>query len=155
MRVSRWVGLLAILWLVSCTTDRVVGQRTASSTARYRLQVTDRPDQKRFDVRLDSIDDRPLCITVENWPNRHGRLHFGATWVNVTSAEGLFPGGEENFGYCIDENGGPCLIQIPPKSSLKGYIVYKEFGDPAKIAALSQRRLRFPVSPQVCKGAAR
>ena len=65
----------------------------------------------------------------------------------MQSAGRTYPAQDENFGYRIPRND----IRIPPGSTLKGFIGYAEFGNPAKIAALTKRRLSVVISPTVCE----
>jgi hypothetical protein len=143
--ILKWFSLLNVVWLWSCWVPLGLSPR-ASVPPRYQLKVIDRPQQKKFLVALRSSDDRPLCLDVEDWPNRFGQLHFGSTWVKLQSSEGTYPARDKSFGYCL----GGCTIRIAPGSELTGFIV-AEFGEPAAIAALSQRQLQFVVSPRVCK----
>jgi hypothetical protein len=103
--------------LFSCSMSARGNNRNHSAAPRYRFEITDSSDEKRFVLSLKSLDDRPLCIYVEKWPNGKGQLHFGSTWVKLKSAEGTYPARDENFGYCIDEHGKPCLIRIAPRSA--------------------------------------
>jgi hypothetical protein len=145
MNILRWFSLLNLVWLWSCSVP--VGSERAPVPPRYQLEIRDRPQQKKFLLTLRSLDDRPLCLDIEDWPNGSGQLHFGSSWVKLALPEGIHPARDENFGYCL----GGCTIHIAPGSALTGYIGYAAFGEPAAIAALSQRHLQFVVSPRVCR----
>jgi hypothetical protein len=138
-----------LLSLFSMSADP--NHRNHSAAPHYRFEITDRPAEKRFALTLKSQDDRPLCIYVEKWPNQKGQVHFGRTWVKLESAEDTYAARDENFGYCIDDSGKPCLLKILPGATLEGFIGYEQFGDPIVIAGLTHRKLHFPVSPQVCE----
>jgi hypothetical protein len=118
----------------------------SSERLHYRFDIADDPNGKRFVLTLKSLDQRPLCIGVGQWPNAEGQLDFGSSWVTVESPEGTYRPRDHNFGYCPD-----CEIHIAPGSTLTGFINYEEFGDAAIIARLSRRELRFPVTLWICK----
>src|ERR1700738_5309094 len=60
----------------------------ASSPPRYRLSVTDHPDQRRFIIVLHSLDKRPLCLYCKDWPDKRGKIW--GPWVTLESFEGMF-----------------------------------------------------------------
>lgn len=123
---------------------------SGSPAPRYHLAIQDRPIEKRFLLTLRSMDDRPLCVPVEKWPNGLGQVHFGSSWVKLTSGRRVYPARDQNFGYCIEDNGGPCLLVIKPRGELKSFIAYAEFANPRIISALPKRRLSFPVTVWLC-----
>jgi len=148
MNALRPLALLSTALLAGCSTQPVIISQNPTPHARYHLTVSDRSDLRRFVLTLKSFDDRPLCLNVNQWPNYFGQLHFGSTWVTLVSTEGKYPARDENFGTCI---GPTCVIHIAPGSTLTGFIGYREFGSPAKIAGLSRRQLHVVVSPSVCE----
>lgn len=119
------------------------------ASVRYHLRIDDSPEHRCFVLSLESADKRTLCIHRQGWPSVFGELHFGSTWVTLISSEGTFRARDTNFGFC--EGGPSCVLMIPPGGVLIGIIGYEQFGDPERIAKLSHRRLRFPVSPFVCR----
>jgi hypothetical protein len=139
--------VLGAVLLAGCSTPPAANAPSPNQPARYRLTVSDRPDLNRFVLTLKSLDERPLCLNVNQWPNYFGQVHFGSIWVKLVSNQGTYPARDENFGSCI---GPSCVIHIAPGSALTAFIGYKEFGTPAKIAGLSRRRLHLIVSPSVC-----
>jgi hypothetical protein len=146
--------LILTIWVMhssSSASPNTCGRNHVVPAPRYVFKVYDHPGEKRFLLSLKSLDDRALCIYVEEWPNGKGQLHFGSTWVTLETQARVYPARDENFGYCVSERGKPCVIRIAPRSELRGFIGYAEFGDSAKIASLHQRKLRFKVSPQICK----
>jgi hypothetical protein len=52
----------------------------------FRLEVTDNPKLKRFDLKLLSLDDRTLCISIGDWPNEDGEVQGASQWVSIESA---------------------------------------------------------------------
>jgi hypothetical protein len=139
---------ITVMVLCSCLISASANKRNQSAVPRFRFEITDRPQQKKFLLTLRSLDNRPLCMPFYKWPNRFGQVHFGSSWVRLESSEGTHAIRNENFGYCV---GPSCIIHIPPGSTLYGFIGYEQFGDPTVIARLSQRKLRFPVLPDVCE----
>lgn len=138
MKASRSLTVIVMMSLCSC----------ASASPRYRLDITDNPEQKRFLLTLKSLDNRTLSISFQDWPNQFGQTHFGSTWVKLQTPQGVYPARDHNFGSCLGDN---CSIEIPPGGELKGFIAYAEFGKPSVIAALPKRKLIFVVSPSVQK----
>ena len=114
----------------------------------YRLLVTDNPEDTRFELMLSSMDERALCITVQQWPNQLGQLHMGSAIASLNTSEGVLPAEDENFGYCP---GGCGLIRIAPGADLHGFIAYAAFGDPMRIAADAARKLTYSVKPHYCQ----
>ena len=121
---------------------------TASPPLRYRLSILDQAVQKRFVVSLISLDDLPMCLHRQSWPNQFGHLHYGAHWATLRTDNGTCPAYDENHGRCV---GPECLLHIAPHATLKGFISYEMFGHPSIIARLPGRRLQLSVSPQLCE----
>jgi hypothetical protein len=145
----RWLfsGIL-FLWIQSLLVDDSFG---GALEPKYRLEVEDRHNEGRFLITLVSLDTRLICIPIEKWPSRHGQLHFGETWVRLEAREGIYQARDTNFGYCIEKDGGPCMIRLKPGASLKGFIGYGEFGKVSEIRALKDRHLVFPVISWICE----
>jgi hypothetical protein len=144
MNVLRFLYWLAIVCSYAAI-SAIAGQHD-SAPPRYRIDIVDRPEEKRFLIVLKSLDDRSLCLGIGQWPNEFGQLDFGSTWVALKSAGDTYRPRDTNFGYCPG-----CEIRIAPRSELRGFIGYAEFADPATIAALPKRHLHFPVTAWICK----
>ena len=110
----------------------------------YHFTVTDRPDLNRFILTVKSTDPRPMCLYTDKWPNRLGQLHFGSTWVSLTARGVTLRAHDSNFGVCRGD--ASCYIYLPPGGTLTAFIGYEQFGDPAEIAALAERELKFPIA---------
>ena len=54
---------------------------------------------------------------------------------------------DTNFGFCP---GGCGIIVVSPGETLRGFIPYSEFGDPAQIEQLQDRRLEYLIVPRIC-----
>jgi len=141
IKIIRWLALVLGVGLWSCATGP-----SADRAPRYHFEIADRPHEKRFVLTLKSLDDRPLCLGIGQWPNKRGQMDFGSSWITLSSAERTYRPRDHNFGYCPG-----CEIHIAPGSTLTGFIKYAEFGSPAAISALSNRRLHFPVTLWICK----
>src|SRR5947207_514574 len=75
------------------------GRANKSADPRYRLDIVDSPNEKRFNLSLISLDRRNICIYFDEWPNQFGKLHYGSRRVQLESSEGTYPARDENFGY--------------------------------------------------------
>ena len=147
MITTKGLAVLSLALCFACTLRVADGVTDQGSAPLIRIEVIDRPSEKRFVVTLRSKDKRPLCLGIDQWPNRSGQLDTGSKRARLESAAGTFPARDENFGFCVGEE---CVIHVAPGASLTGFIGYAEFGPPAKIAALPRRRLHFPVTTWVC-----
>jgi hypothetical protein len=138
MSVSRWcIVVLAMLSTAAA----------AATPVRYRLSILDSSVQKRFIVSLVSLDDRPLCLHIQKWPNRFGLLHYGRHWATLHTSKGIYPAYDLNAGRCV---GPECIMHIAPHATITGFVSYEMFGHPAVIARLPDRRLELSVSPELC-----
>lgn len=121
---------------------------TRPTPDRYELHIADNPHEHRFDIVLKSNDSRPLCVAVENWPNRVGLLHMGRDLATLQTAAGALPAHDDNFGYC---HGGCGEHRIEPHEELHGFIAYEAFGDPVQLAADTSKQLQFSVTLAYCR----
>lgn len=122
---------------------------TRPTVDRYTLHVIDNVAEQRFDVALMSHDSRPLCISIENWPNSSGHFTVEKEDTFVKTGADLLPARSKLLSaYCP---GGCGEHRIEPKNELRGFIVYEAFGDSAKLATDSNKELKFPVAPYYCR----
>lgn len=145
MNLLRFLCCLAVVSSYGAI-SAIAGQRDSAPPPRYRVEIVDRPKEKRFVIVLKSLDDRSLCLGIGQWPNELGQLDFGSTWVALKSGGHTYRPRDTNFGYCPG-----CDIRVAPRSELRGFIGYAEFGQAAAIAALPERQLHFPVTASVCE----
>jgi hypothetical protein len=146
MNASQLILSSACISFVLCMTPTDSLARE-SPDPQYQLIIKDVPAARHFELTLQSLDERPICVELRRWPNRAGRVHFGNSWVVLHTSAGLFRAKDENFGRCV---GPECLIHIGPKKALHGFIAYFVFGDEQKIARLPKRRLQIDVRPMLC-----
>ncbi len=117
---------------------------------KFRLQVTDEPENLRFLVVLVSEDRRDVCLEHGAWPDRDGKIETGG--------DGLFSVITERETFKLHEPrlyadcwGDPeCFIHVKPGKSLKGFILYSEFGDPQTIRSRAKRVLKSEIVPSIC-----
>src|SRR5436305_1550704 len=102
----------------------------ASAPVRYRLSILDSSVQKRFNVTLTSLDDRPMCLHIQSWPNSIGHLHYGRHWATLHTSKGIYLAHDENHGRCV---GPSCILHIAPHGTITGFVSYEMFGHPAVI----------------------
>lgn len=141
--------LSAIFWAISLAVSLPAKNALCGNTQgpRYELAITDRPAEKRFQLKVTSHDRRRICLELRRWPNEIGRVHYGRDWLILHTAEGIYPAIDENFGRCV---GSGCTIHIEPLGTLEGFIAYSAFGSEKKIARLTHRRLKMDMNPWVC-----
>ena len=139
--------ILILASLVAVSAAACAKQTVFLPSEGFLLVVTDNRGEFQFDLELQSRDDRPICITVEQWPNEDGQLHMGSEMAVLRTKDNLIRAKDVNFGSCP---GGCGEIRISPGSSLEGRISYAAFGDPAAVASSSVRDLEFGVFPYYC-----
>jgi hypothetical protein len=103
--------------------------------------------EKRFDLTLISKSARPICLSVEDWPNALGESAGGGGRAVLRTTNQSLPAKDTNFGYCV---GRTCELSVKPKKSLTGHINYSEFGDPALIKEDAGKRLEYQIHPYFC-----
>ncbi len=112
----------------------------------FTLAVRDAPEARRFELEL-TAGAIPICFSVEQWPDRDGRVDTGSLAQVVTEA-GRFEARSHNFGYCL---GGCGEIRVEPRGHLAAFISWDEFPEAARLSAASTRRLDFAFQPYVCR----
>lgn len=147
-RLGIFVAPLATgLLVVACATSAIQQPSHASAGTDYDLIVQANDAQSRFDLTIISKTPRPICFSVEDWPNDLGQSAGGAGRALLHTGNGDLAASDTNFGYCV---GAACELTVPPKQSLKGHINYREFGDPARIMADAGKRLEYQIKPYFC-----
>ena len=109
----------------------------AGSPPRYRLSISDRPNQQRFVIALHSLDKRALAVYCYRWPNKRGEI--GSPWVTLESSEGIFKAHGVNFGLTGPEGN----IRIEPGSTITAFIGYEQFDSADRVVALHHRKLQI------------
>jgi hypothetical protein len=133
-----------MLALTSCANEIV-----RPSQDSYHLNIIDNVTKQRFDIILISDDDRPICVSNENWPNSSGIFTVENSEVFVESAAGIFSTQSPLMSaYCP---GGCGFHKIAPHSELQGFILYAAFYNSVNFADDPSKKLRFSVSPSYCK----
>lgn len=145
--MKRMAIALLLASMISACASQEVDDSASTLPPVFNLSVTDNVEQQQFELLLQSSDSRPLCMDVEQWPNRLGQVDWHGRRGVLKAREGSFSAEDANFGFCP---GGCGVIRIMPGDEHRGFIPYSEFGDPAAIAKLSDRRLDFTVAPRVC-----
>ncbi|WP_413975380.1 hypothetical protein [Stenotrophomonas acidaminiphila] len=134
--------LMAALAACASTISRPTGDR-------YALRITDNVADGRFDVALTSNDSRPLCVSIESWPNSSGYFTVEKEDTYVKSgADVLSANSKLMSAYCP---GGCGEHRIEPQGELHGFIAYEAFGDAGRLAKDVNKELEFPVSPYYCR----
>ena len=135
--------------LVACGTIVVISCATPQQptfSEGFELIVSDNPGMERFDLQLRG-GTSPLCMGIDQWPDRLGRVAVGNQRAVATTDNGRFPARGFNFGYC---RGSSCTIRIPVRTQISGSVAYSEFPPEAGIRSSSSRRLEYMVHPYNC-----
>lgn len=141
---TKMLTAFAFVALLCSCTQKV----TRPTPDRYRINVSDNVDERRFDVHLESNDSRALCISTENWPNSSGQFSVEKSDTFVQIGANRLPAKSKLMSaYCP---GGCGEHRIKPGGSLHGFISYEVFDDPDKLATETDKHLSFPVTPYHC-----
>lgn len=137
----RFLSLLFLVAIASCAT--LEGQ----PDDRFTLNVRDSPERQLFEVSLTSHSPYRLCLSPEMWPNSHGWMPAAPQTATVAIGADHFPiDGDYNSGYCI---GNECSVQVPPRSTITGTILYERFRIPRDLVQ-SPKVLEFHPRPYIC-----
>ncbi|GAB2524292.1 hypothetical protein GCM10027188_29080 [Lysobacter humi (ex Lee et al. 2017)] len=111
----------------------------------FQLKVADQAEAQRLLLKLQSNDERALCLEYGAWPSAVAgppiSLRGGTVVLPRQTAAPLEP-------YCP---GGCDQIRIPPRGQLSAAIPYSDFGDPIEIASWPARQLEFAPQIRVCR----
>ena len=135
------------LFVVACTTNAVSPPSHAIVGTDYDLVVQADDARSRFELTFISKTVRPVCFSVEDWPNNLGQSAGGGGRAMLHTSGGDLAASDTNFGYCV---GAACKLTVLPGQSLKGHINYSGFGDPTRIAVDTNKRLDYQISPYFC-----
>lgn len=144
LSVNNMMALFSIAWLCSCA-EKI----TRPESGHYKLNVTDNTKEHRFDVSLESFDNRALCISIESWPNSSGSFTVEKSDTFLQVGVDRLPAKSKLMSvYCP---GGCGEYRVEANGSLEGFISYEVFGDPERLAAAHGKYLDFPVKPYYCR----
>ena len=133
--------ILSISVVVGCATPEPL-----SFSRDFVLSITDNPAMNRFDLQLRSGASR-LCLSLDQWPDRFGRVEMSHPRATVTTDRGRYPARHSNFGYCRGES---CTIRVPAGGQVSGFVAYSEFPPDAGLTSSSARSLEYVVHPYRC-----
>jgi hypothetical protein len=118
---------------------------------RYTLHIQDNPAERRFDVALKSNDERPLCLSGEDWPDSSGQFVFGSNAVALGIGDGTALPAKSGLllsAYCPGGCGRVHRIEL--KAELRGFVAYAAFGDATDVPTEPEKQLMFLVGPYYC-----
>jgi hypothetical protein len=115
---------------------------------KYTMETRDLPDQAAFELILRSADARELCLETDRWPNEHGGVHYGSTFVRIVHDAGELPLPDQNLGFCYRGCG---FHRIPAGGSLRGRLPYGQFGNVETVRAMRNRKLEYFLPPFPCE----
>lgn len=147
-RLNLIMSLACASMMAACASHNA-GVSGSAAQPVFDLSITDNVDLHRFELVLRSLDSRPLCMDVEQWPNGLGQVDWHGRQGVLQSKGGSFSAKDANFGFCP---GGCGVIRIAPGAEQHSFVPFSEFGNPKMIANLQDRRLDFTVTPRVCAG---
>ena len=147
MRTVEVLAVISVCLLSCCAVSRWRDRSTPltpASPTEYRLEIVEDPDNRRFDLRLVSTTNRPLCVGEHQWPNSLGQLHFARGDVYLIVAGAKYSIKEHNMGYPEG------VLRIPPGGQRTGFISLDEFDPGWSSTPDSARKLLFKVQPVYC-----
>jgi hypothetical protein len=138
-----FMAIVLIAAMPSCA------QKITRPTAdRYSLNIIDDIEARRFNLSLNSIDNRALCVSIENWPDSLGHFMVENNDVSLRIGQNHLKAKSTLISvYCP---GGCGEHRIEPNDSLRGFISYDVFDDSETLAAEREKILNFPVTPRYC-----
>jgi hypothetical protein len=128
--------------LSACASTKVSGVGKSPS---FRIESKDLPAETKFEVSLISLDNRKICLSLEQWP-RNGEI-YAREIVTLKSHDVLLPASTLDLGYCP---GGCGTIEVLPGETITSSIHYSTFGPTEEIAALEDKVLLFAIGPFYC-----
>lgn len=148
--MTRLCSRLLVVVMLTCPLMACSPNVVRPSDDRFRLSVIQDDANHRFNIAFSSKDERPICISKENWPNTAGRFTVdnGDVFLKI-GADSLPSRSPLMSAYCP---GGCGELRIGPMEELRGFIAYDSFGEPAQIAAETEKDLIFDVYPYYCLG---
>lgn len=150
LAMARHFGALTLAMLLpACAAGGPVSSAAVDPATEFALEVTDQPAQRRFDVRLVSTSQRPLCVPNEAWPDSHGRFTEAVLDIHVQIPDGRVDIAPAFTSvYCP---GGCGYRTVAPGETLEAFIAYDAFADANKLASSAERVLNFAVPVQACR----
>jgi hypothetical protein len=147
--ILHFVLRAASFFVSVCCITSVLLHAEQTACPQFRLEVTDNPKLKRFDLKLLSLDDRTLCISIGDWPNEAGEIQGASQWVSIESAGKTYHAHDPTvIADCFI---GDCAMRVKPHGTLSGFIPYSAFGKAEMIAALPIKHLQYEVKPFACE----
>jgi hypothetical protein len=148
MNIKLWIAL-PILTIAGCRSTSV--PVVSHSAPRYRIDVVDEVQQKKFRLALVSEEKSPICVTLEGWPNKGGEVFSGSQRMSL-EIPGQPPISGKSFKFAISCPGGCGYHVVKPGRELEGFIGYEQFDKPEEWSALPNKRLIFATSVHWCPG---
>ncbi len=134
--------ILSILGFTLC------GCKTTSPKPQhFPVVVQDNAEEQKFDISMQNTTAKAVCISVENWPNNIGELHYAADILYIEIASDTYPIFDSNLGYCPKGCG---THKIEAGETLKGNIPYKLFAIPEH-QKTSKKKLHFTPAAFKCR----
>jgi hypothetical protein len=143
--MARFLGLIfAVAALAGCAPANI-----QPSSGQYILKVENNPGDGRFDISLISKASRPICVSLESWPNASGEFTVENEGVAIRGGGKIFSAKSKLLSaYCP---GGCGEHRIKPGGELHGIISYGTFGDVGSLAESEPMELIFKVFPYYCR----
>lgn len=141
--------LLAPLTLTACASTPSSDWRGEEGVD-YRVDVVDRPSERRFDLQFVSLSEQPLCFAADAWPSG-GWMAWVRGLVSVEIDGGTYPIEDHNSGYCV---GDACGARVEARGAASGHLPYERFGDAPFDGSVS-RTLHFNIAVHACHGGER
>ena len=66
----------------------------------YELSWSQNDESSTFGIKLTSKNGKPLCISVDDWPDKFGQVSGGAGRASLKAVDFSAPSVVTNFGFC-------------------------------------------------------
>lgn len=111
----------------------------------YSVGIHENDAMSRFDLTFENKTNAEMCISEDDWPE-HGIVGAGGQVATVIDNGASFEAKYHNLGYCPEG----CLIKVPARGALRGYILFSEFDGVDFNKRNANRRLNYQGVPFGC-----
>lgn len=139
--------------------DEMLGENRPTPDVDFTFSIFDNPENRFFEIVLESRADDNLCFRVEVWPNTGlngslgpiGAMHFASESVYIEQGDRTFPIEQTHTGTCRGKNFKDtelCHVRIQPGGKISAIIPYERF-EPGFVESAPKNLMYFPSVPGI------